>query len=172
MERLFVVDQKNYDEAWPRFVRPSVRGIVRRGDRIAMIYNHKYRGYIFPGGGIEPGESLEQALVREVGEETGLRIIPESVQEYGSVLSVFKRFNDEIFVQENYFYFCEAYETGGEQKLDAYEAEEGFVPDFVTLQEALRVNCAPGHGEADGSAWFERDIRVLKRLMEENSRVL
>ena len=167
MERLLTIDQKNYDENWPRFVRPSVRGIVWRGDRLAMIHNSKYDGYIFPGGGIEPEESLEQALLREVNEETGLTIIPESIREYGSVLSVFKRFNNEIFVQENYFYLCEAKEEIGVQKLDDYEMAEQYTLEFVTPHEALAVNRRPGHGEAQGSAWFERDIWILERLIAE-----
>jgi len=32
--------------------------------------------YIFPGGGQEPGEKLEDALVREVREETGIEVAP------------------------------------------------------------------------------------------------
>ena len=167
MKRLFVVDQKNYNENWPRFVRPSVRGIVWREDKVAMIHSDRYDGYIFPGGGIEPDESLEQALLREVNEETGLTIIPESIKEYGSVLSMFKRHNDEIFVQENYFYFCQAEEEIGIQTLDSYEAAEKYTLAFITPEEALRINRMPGHGTAEGSAWFERDIMILDRLIKE-----
>ena len=34
--------------------------------------------YVLPGGGVQEGESLDQALTREVFEETGLRVRPGS----------------------------------------------------------------------------------------------
>lgn len=33
----------------------------------------------FPGGGVEPGESPEQALVREFAEECGLSVVPSAL---------------------------------------------------------------------------------------------
>ena len=44
--------------------------IVRRGRRPA------HGLYTLPGGGVELGETLEEAIVREVREETGLEIAP------------------------------------------------------------------------------------------------
>lgn len=35
---------------------------------------HKRRGVEFPGGKLEPGETVEEAAVREVFEETGVRV--------------------------------------------------------------------------------------------------
>ena len=67
------------------FDRPSVRAIILRGGRIAMVHSLKYDYYKFPGGGIEAGESHLEALLREAREEAGLRILPESVREYGVV---------------------------------------------------------------------------------------
>jgi len=50
-----------------------------------LVHSKKY-GYLkFPGGGIESGEDHVQALCREVREETGLEVIPDSIREFGYV---------------------------------------------------------------------------------------
>lgn len=52
-----------------------VRVIVRWGDRILMVQHEDAAGrfWILPGGGVKPGETLEQAATREVLEEAGAR---------------------------------------------------------------------------------------------------
>ena len=57
---------------------PCVGGVVRDGaGRLLLIRRGREpsRGlWSLPGGRVEPGETLEQAVVREVREETGLEV--------------------------------------------------------------------------------------------------
>lgn len=49
--------------------------VVRRGHRFLLTQEQKYGStWSLPGGRVEPGESLVQAAVREVLEETGVPI--------------------------------------------------------------------------------------------------
>lgn len=62
----------------PRLPRnvTSVGALVRRGDEllvVRMTYGPSRGRYMLPGGLLDPGETLEQAAVREVREETGVR---------------------------------------------------------------------------------------------------
>jgi ADP-ribose pyrophosphatase YjhB (NUDIX family) len=54
----------------------TVGAIVERDDgRILLFRTHKWRGLLgLPGGKVERGEALEEALRREILEETGLSI--------------------------------------------------------------------------------------------------
>lgn len=50
-----------------------VGALVRDGEgRIALVRNRWSDGWVLPGGNVEAGETLREAAVREVREETGL----------------------------------------------------------------------------------------------------
>jgi 8-oxo-dGTP diphosphatase len=49
-------------------------GVVVRNGRIAVVHRPKYDDWSLPKGKLEPGETWEDAAVREVNEETGLRV--------------------------------------------------------------------------------------------------
>lgn len=168
MERLFVIDLKDYDENWQRSKRPTVRAIIQFNDKFAMVHNEKYDYYAFPGGGVEEGEDFHQALIREVKEEVGLMVIPETIEEFGSALRLNSshRFEKTIFEQENFYYKCKAYDKIGEQMLDEEEAEEGFALVFVSPEEALRKNRYDDHKEDNGGIWIERESRILEILIK------
>ena len=171
MRLLFEIDQKDYKENGTVFIRPSVRGIVPKDGKIAMIYSRKYDYYKFPGGGAEPGEDHADTLIREVREESGLHIIRESIREYGYVHRIQKGLSEDIFIQDNYYYLCMAGEEIGEQQLDDYEDEEEFALAYVNLNHALAVNRGHSHGDKQDILNFQvmlqRENRVLEMLIKE-----
>jgi 8-oxo-dGTP diphosphatase len=101
-----------------------------------------------PGGTVEAGETLQEALVREVLEETGLHVRP------GPVLTVFDRIDlDEGRVRFHYVivdYLCEV--VGGEARAGsdaeavAWVGEEELSALDLTprLRDVLRVGFASG----------------------------
>jgi 8-oxo-dGTP diphosphatase len=51
-----------------------VNCVIRRGQELLMLQKPRRGWWVSPGGKVEPGESLLEAVVREVREETGLTI--------------------------------------------------------------------------------------------------
>jgi 8-oxo-dGTP diphosphatase len=48
-------------------------GVVVRDDRVLLVHRPRYDDWTFPKGKLGAGESFEDAALREVEEETGLR---------------------------------------------------------------------------------------------------
>ncbi len=168
MRMLFVMDKKDYADCTHEFVRNSARSIIIRNGRVAMVHSLKYDYYKFPGGGIEKDESPVEAMIRETREEAGLEVIQDTVKEYGCVHRVQKSDKDptECFVQDNYYYLCEASERLVSQQLDDYEAEESYRLEMVLPSVAIEANRKDIKSPYDYTM-FEREARVLEMLMEE-----
>ncbi len=168
MRVLFDLDLHDYDPAGKVFRRDSARCICIRDGKIMMVYSKQYDYYKFPGGGIEEGETLEEAMMREAREEAGLVVIPESAAEYGVVPRANKSSEPGIacFRQDNFYFLCRAEEELTETEQDSYEVEEGFTPVWVTPEEVIRTD-RDAHLTGNKRVMGAREAGVLELLVKE-----
>lgn len=86
-------------------VRPitlGVRILLVEGDRVILVKHSYEPGWFLPGGGVKPGETLEQAVRREAAEECGAEL--HAVQFIGTYhnLSAYKSDHVNLFLSEHF----------------------------------------------------------------------
>ena len=121
----------------------GVGGVVVRDGRALLIRRGKeplYGRWAVPGGTVELGESLEDALVREMEEETGLRVEPVEV------LTVFDRIDREggrvVYHYVIVDYLCEYLSgepRGASDALEAAFVSEADLPALDLPAKAVEV---------------------------------
>ena len=113
-------------------MRQSVRAIVVREGRTLVMYRNKFGNeyYTLVGGGVDMGETLEEALARELREETGFVV--------RSARPVFVEDAGDIYGPQ-YMYLCEV--EGDEPRLGE-DTEEFKTKAFGNIYEPKWVDMA------------------------------
>lgn len=125
--------------------------IFNESDEILLIHRVKNGGeyWVFPGGSVEPGETAEEAVIREVREETSL------IAEHVSL--AFEQSNDGR--QESYFSVGtvsgEVVLGDGPEKLKQCDSNL-YEPQWVEVTMLASLNLQP-----------ESAVRKLQRLIEQ-----
>lgn len=162
MKRLLTLDLKNYTDDMPVIEKHTVRAVIFRGGKMAMQQSGKGE-YKIPGGGVEGSESHLQTLLREVREETGLIVIPSSVEEIGEILEL----REDVFnpgrkyICHSYFYFCGVEDKAVDTEMTESEIAKGFHPVWEYPKVICEVN-----DEIQGSSWQKRDTEFVRMLAD------
>lgn len=167
MKLLAVYDDRNYQSHWTRHERHAVRSVIVRDGRIALVKSRKKGFYQFPGGGIAPGETHVQALVRETREEVGLAVLPHTVRPLGIVREIrASQFApDTIFDQTSYYYFADVSDTVVEQVLEDYEQDLGYTLEWADMENARQVNLHLCRTHRYKSKFVLREAEILALLL-------
>ncbi|WP_407440476.1 (deoxy)nucleoside triphosphate pyrophosphohydrolase [Fibrobacter sp.] len=122
-----------------------VAGVIKNGDKIFATqrgYGDFKGGWEFPGGKMEPGETPQQALARELHEE--LAVVVEVGDFICTVDCDYPNFHLTM-----HCYFCSV--VGGELKLLEHEAAKWLSPS-----------------ELDNVDWLPADVEVVNSLKTES----
>ena len=162
MQTIFVLDEKNYTEDMPVFERYGVRAIIQRDGLFAMQQSNTGE-YKIPGGGMDKGETIAEALAREVREETGLVIKTETMQELGEILDVHKDIFDgkSKYVAHSLHYSCDVEEELVETAMTESEIAKGFHLAWADIDTIIETN-----ERLMKENWQLRDTKFLRWYKE------
>lgn len=125
--------------------RPSAYGIVIKDG--SLLVSKQFRGYDLPGGGIDLGEMPEEAVVREVKEETGLDVNNPRLIAVHSNFFKMPYAEDNDFAQTLMVYYACDY-VGGELSTDGFDEHEKHyadMPEWYPLDKLDDLNVASSH---------------------------
>jgi 8-oxo-dGTP pyrophosphatase MutT (NUDIX family) len=137
--------------------RNAVRGILIREDKIALLNVTRFNYHKLPGGGVEKGETIKQAFLREVLEEVGFN---SNVFSYlGHIIEWRDQFN---LKQTSEIVAGQVIGKIGPNKLEPSEVEEGFKVEWVPLKDAEQILLKDQPANYEGQFIVKRDLAIIR----------
>ena len=126
--------------------RVAVSALIFDGERILLALRRDIGWWNLPGGGMEVGETVDEALLREVREETGLEI------EVGPLVGVYSKPQKQEVVLT---FRC--YVTGG----NPIATEESRECRYFAPND-LPINTLPKHRQRIEDALLQQPTAILR----------
>ncbi len=120
--------------------RIRATAVVIKDGKVLLIHRKNEKEfYVFPGGGVEEGETVEQAILRELMEETSIIVKINKILEH-------KIYDDGT---ENYAYLCD-YISGepyladnSPEKIEMKDGIEYYNPVWVDIKDLENLTVWP-----------------------------
>ncbi len=146
---------KNYRE------RIASRAIVFDKDKnIALPYVTKKNFHKLPGGGVEEGETITEALTRELLEEIGCSV--NNVRELGIIEEYRNKFN---LHQISYCFIADIVGEKGIPNLVGDEIVDGFEPVWMSVSDAIKtLESEINVEDYEGKFIRLRDLTLLQKF--------
>ena len=137
------INESNLTDSEIDIINNKVRGILVKDDKVLVA---NYSGIIlFPGGKVDKGESLEEALVRELFEETGIKY---DINEFRKLL-VLKYYQHNYHNRDNFvvnrlvttYYYIGKFKgiDLSNTKRTEKEKKDNFYLELVEIKEILEL---------------------------------
>ena len=132
----------------------KVRAVVVNDGKVLILFNPKTNAYTVPGGGVDEGETVEQAVKREALEESGYQVEPVK-KIWSNFYEVPMEFEGKKFISHRveYYYLCTS-KNQNHENINGIEGEyECKIMQEWSDFEKLK-NCG----------WKQEQIQALKKL--------
>lgn len=106
--------------------RPTVKVVIKKDDKLLVLNQG-----LLPGGGIDPGESDHDAIIRELQEELGVTV--KHIQEIGTVVQ-YRNLLDKKYLINGY---SAVLNTTGGLTSPQDEGEANFSLQWFNLKDAI-----------------------------------
>ena len=142
-------------------IRKAARSVAFNDEnKIAILNVSRYNYHKLPGGGIEDGEDIYEALRREMLEEVGANI--EVTGEIGTIIEYRNKFE---LLQISYCYKANIVGELMSTNFTDKELSGGFMLEWRTLDEAIEMLKSDKPANYEGEFIIKRDLEFLKALV-------
>lgn len=142
--------------------RTAARAVLKKNGHVALLNVSKHHYYKLPGGGVEEGETIEEALKREIQEETGctFRVLAKlgEIVEYRS---------HENRIQTSHCFIAQV-EKEGKANFTDEEIRDGFRLVWKTIGDAMDLLKKSQPDTYDGKFIVRRDSAFLQQAKAVN----